>query len=519
MHPKRGLDSLGNEVTMKQAMKKTMKQMHLPYSDEELLTEVLLFAETRTVSQGTEIILREADAGSFYYVSKGAVEVSYLARGTRITVAMIGAGKFLGEIGFLDSGSRVRELRVLADAELKVFSGEVMSAMLNSEPVLYGFFLNYLTRSICAKFRRILDESQPLQAYGASLGSTKHTYDVSRPLPKSFLKSSYWHQLNSLIEEIKSSFYNLSYNIQGEIREEIAPEHEEAGFKLMDKFNFALDDLQQNLAPEYQEYVWGYIFKEVFTYCMRSRFSERAYYKPKGYAGDFLMIEMLYQNKPAGDGKIGKLIDGWFLQTPAACAIRARRLLLKAKLLELTAEKIQSGKQIHILNLACGANRELFDFIAECKHSELINALCIDIDSEALQFTNQNVNTFPHMASIRLMSENLVKWSLGRSNQAIGEQDIIYSSGLTDYLEKRLFIALINKCYEHLRPGGVFMVGNFSPRNPNKAFMDHIFQWKLIHRSEEDMVAIFQETSFGDNVKVISEEQRINLFAVATKPA
>ena len=496
---------------------KIEKQKHI--SDEELLTAALRFAETKTFSGGTKIVFNNTDANAFYYILKGRVEVSYMAEETRITVAIIGTGNFLGEIGFLDSGSRIRDIRVMEDTEFKVFTSEVMADFLKSEPGLYGTFLSCLTRSVCAKFRRVLDEREPLQAYGASLSTGKKTYDDCRPLPSAYLKSSAWKQLRSLIDEIKVSFYDLSYKLQRDKGQKILPQHKELGFKLMDKFNYALQDLQKNQLPEYQECVWGYIFKEVFPYCMSSRFGERAYYKPKGYAGDFLMIDMLYQNKPAGDGKLGELIDGWFLQTPAARAIRGRRVLLKSKLQQFASEKFKKGEPVHIMNLACGANRELFDFIAEYEHSELIKALCIDIDPEALEFTNQHVNTFPHMASIKLMIENLVKWSLGRSSQAIGKQDIIYSSGLTDYLKKRLFIALAGKCYEHLKPGGVFMVGNFSPRNPNKSLMDNIFQWKLIHRTEEDMVSLFRETPFGDNVKMISEEQGINLFAIAVRHA
>ena len=79
-----------------------------------------------------------------------------------------------------------------------------------------------------------------------------------------------------------------------------------------------------------------------------------------------------------------------------------------------------------------------------------VTALCVDIDSEALRHTNQHVNIFPHRASVRLMSENVIKWAIGRVRHHIEPQDIIYSSGLCDYLDPRLFRALICRCHEHL---------------------------------------------------------------------
>jgi extracellular factor (EF) 3-hydroxypalmitic acid methyl ester biosynthesis protein len=115
------------------------------------------------------------------------------------------------------------------------------------------------------------------------------------------------------------------------------------------------------------------------------------------------------------------------------------------------------------------------------------------------------------------MSDNIVKWSLGRVRQNIGLQDIIYSSGLTDYLDDRLFIALVNRCYEQLKPGGTLMVGNFGLYNPDRAFMDYVLHWRLIHRGPEDLKAIFDKTPFGGSVDVIAEDQGVNLFVVAVK--
>ena len=95
--------------------------------------------------------------------------------------------------------------------------------------------------------------------------------------------------------------------------------------------------------------------------------------------------------------------------------------------------------------------------------------------------------------------------------------DIIYSSGLTDYLDGRLFISMAGRCYEHLRPGGVFIVGNFGGENPNRAFMDNLLHWNLIHRDEGELKNLFASTPFGGQVSVLAEPNRVNLFAVAER--
>jgi SAM-dependent methyltransferase len=286
---------------------------------------------------------------------------------------------------------------------------------------------------------------------------------------------------------------------------------------LLGELNGSLPAFQAAMAgSKYEDVMWGYVFKELFPYLMRSRFAERAYFKPKGYAGDFLMMEHIYANVPKGDGRLGEIIDTFCLQRPGSLAIHGRRKLLKDELLHRSDEIAGQGKVTRIMNLACGPNRELFDFLEECDHSELVEALCMDIDPEALRYTNRHVNIFPHKASIRLMSENVIKWSLGRVSQNIGMMDIIYSAGLCDYLDVKLFRALITQCYNHLNPGGTLLLGNFTPY-PDSLFLDKLLKWELIYRNEEELREIFKPTPFGTNITIISEEANVNLFAVAIK--
>jgi hypothetical protein len=44
--------------------------------------------------------------------------------------------------------------------------------------------------------------------------------------------------------------------------------------------------------------------------------------------------------------------------------------------------------------------------------------------------------------------------------------------------------------------------------------MDHVFDWKLIHRDEGDIHRLFRASSFAsDGSEILYEQQEINLFA------
>ncbi len=485
----------------------------------DFMSKALRYSDEIKAAPGQLVMAPGDRGGMVYYLEDGSVEVSHKAGDTEYLVAIIGKGEFFGETGFFDEGSRVRNVRAVKPSNIRIFDHAAARKMLQDNPELHSLFLFTLGQRVASKFRRVAADSRPLDSYAASLSTGRaKRYDNISKIPNQLYSNDYWKEAYNQTEEFKTRMYELTSRIQMLPAEDIPEEafHECADIILSS--NQWLEEFNKRIAgSQFAQYVIGYVFKEMFPYFMRSNFAQRAYFKPKGYAGDFLMMEAIYKNEPVGDGNIGITIDCCCLNTPAARAVRGRRGTLSGLLEEFGHEYLKAKGSLRILNLACGSNRELFDFIKKLPDSRDVEAICIDADEDALTFTSTNVDTFPHSANIRLLNDNVVKWSLGRTRHDIGKFDIIYSSGLTDYLERKLFVALLNRGYEHLKPGGRMIVGNFSPQNPNRAWMDHILQWRLIHRSPEEMKSIYEESSFGDLWRIDSEEQRINLFAIGKK--
>ena len=479
---------------------------------------ILDIAEPRTFAHGQAVVVPGTKASSVFYVERGSVEVSYSTRKTTIVVALIGAGGFFGEIGFFDGESRVRDVKAAEDSVIRIFDRDRVMALQASDPLLYSQFVTLMAGSICAKFRRMLEEREPLTAYAASLATGQRTFATARPLPPRFFQTRDWQRMNSMVEAFKAEIFNLSHRLQLEKGSVIDPELKEQCGLMLNGFNERLQEMGSwERDKETEEYTWGFVFKEIFPYFMRSRFAERAYFKPKGYAGDFMMMEMIYNNEPDGDGKLGILVDSWCLNTKAARAVRERRRFMAELLGELVGTEPKENGGFRIMNLACGSSRELGDFLSRREVRGDIEAVCIDVDQEALEYTDRNVNGFSHWGSLRLMQDNVVKWSLGRSGHDLGQFDLIYTAGLSDYLDRRLFLALAGRCHEHLKPGGRFVIGNFGTANPNRVFMDQILHWNLIHRSGPELLDLFRETPFGERVELRAEQTGVNLFALATK--
>jgi SAM-dependent methyltransferase len=171
-----------------------------------------------------------------------------------------------------------------------------------------------------------------------------------------------------------------------------------------------------------------------------------------------------------------------------------------------------------VTSLACGPAEEVFDVYRALDNPERLRCNLVDFDLQALAFVAERRDRARLQRQINLVNENLIYLALGRAKTPIRDQDLVYTVGLFDYFKDNLVIKLLNLVHNLLRPGGRVIVGNFHPRNRHKAFMDHVLEWQLIHRTEADMDRLFEHSAFGRRcTDVRFENQGINLFAECVK--
>ena len=265
-------------------------------------------------------------------------------------------------------------------------------------------------------------------------------------------------------------------------------------------------------APSVCEDVGALVRRELHPYLLLTRIVERIYTKPRGYAGDFLTIEWMYENEVGGHSASGRAIDTAFLERPAAKAVRNRRDLLAGEI----AQAVERGGRV--TSLACGPAEELFDVFATLDDRSRLSATCLDIDLQALALVGDRRDREGLKRQMRLEQANLVYMATGRTKIDLAPQSLVYSIGLIDYFQDRFVIGLLDWIHGLLEPGGKVILGNFHPQNPDRALMDHVLDWRLIHRDEDDMNRIFAASRFGGPCSEIRyEPEGVNLFAMGRK--
>jgi len=274
-------------------------------------------------------------------------------------------------------------------------------------------------------------------------------------------------------------------------------------------------------APHLEPAIGRYVAREASGFLMRSASFDRWLTKPRGYAGDYYTIELLYDDRPAGDGRLGHFIDRWALDLAAVQAVRNRRGLLARAIRDVADDVADAGEgtPVRVTSLASGPAREVLDVLA-APDAPPLRATCIDIDAEAVAYAAERARELGVADRVVFAQDNVLRLSRGRGRTTLAPQHMIYSVGLIDYLAGDHIVRLLDWAHDQLVPGGTVVLGNFDVENPDRMLMDHVMEWRLIHRTADDLRALFARSRFGDAaVDVRAEAQGINLFAFCTRPS
>lgn len=224
------------------------------------------------------------------------------------------------------------------------------------------------------------------------------------------------------------------------------------------------------------------------------------YRKPMGYAGDFLLIDRIYTFHKSSHPHFVKW-DNYFHYNEAPIAVRNRKEYFKQRMLE----KIVSQEEpIKLLDVASGPARDLHELFQQIDKDQL-NATCVDLDARAIDYARELCKE--EAGQIQFVNKNILRFSTTE------KFDVIWSAGLFDYFDHKVFVLAIKKFLSWLKPGGEIIIGNFSEDNSSRGYMELFGEWILIHRSPEQLIQLAKEAGAQDHQIVIeSEPLGVNLF-------
>jgi extracellular factor (EF) 3-hydroxypalmitic acid methyl ester biosynthesis protein len=221
--------------------------------------------------------------------------------------------------------------------------------------------------------------------------------------------------------------------------------------------------------------------------------------KPHGYAGDYEIIDKMYRRHITPEQHLANW-DRYFHALPAGNAVRNRKTYFH-ELLERCVRRC-SGT-VKVLNIASGPGRDIYEYLSLHPGAD-IHFHCVEQDPRAIAYASTLCADYT--ARVTFTQYNAVRF------KPESQYDLVWSAGLFDYFDDRLFVAVLKRLFSGVLPGGELVIGNFSTCNPTRHYMN-LMDWVLCHRDAGHLVDLAQQCGIRqDQIRVGEEPEHINLF-------
>lgn len=217
-------------------------------------------------------------------------------------------------------------------------------------------------------------------------------------------------------------------------------------------------------------------------------YTARALAKPRGYAGDAIMLDYVYGH-PDVQSSVGEMdvlarsVHSYTAGlSPPARAVRWRRDWVATQIENLAAKLTHP----RIFALACGHLRE-----AEALHPSVYAAIgnwvAADQDEDSLvrlRHRHDGAAIQPRKMSVRDVL------ATGSTDPCF---DLVYALGLYDYLDDRVAARLTGALWRLVSPGGRLILTNFAQGSRGAGYMEAFMDWWLIYRTDDELLKLSSE--------------------------
>jgi extracellular factor (EF) 3-hydroxypalmitic acid methyl ester biosynthesis protein len=262
--------------------------------------------------------------------------------------------------------------------------------------------------------------------------------------------------------------------------------------------------------------------RELHPLLLCDPFLHRSFTKPLGYAGDYQMVNMILGKTEASLNAYARVISGFNLRSAPAAAHRNRIRILRNVLRREARRRAGEGHRLRVLNIGCGPAGELVRFLEQDDVSDTCDLTLVDFNEETLAHAERSLRTAiekgGRRAALRMVHQSiheLLEAAATGKTGTMGEYDLVYCAGLFDYLSDRVCRKLTHLYCRWTAPGGVVVATNVHARNPIRCYMEHIAEWYLVHRDEQQLERFAPE---GAASRVFSDPTGVNIFLEVHRP-
>ncbi len=220
--------------------------------------------------------------------------------------------------------------------------------------------------------------------------------------------------------------------------------------------------------------------------------------KPHGYAGDFEIIDRVYQWYVSPVPYLAGW-DQYMHRQPATKAVRNRKDYFH----RLLDRHTEPGRPLRVLKIASGPGRSMYEWLRAHPTAD-VSFDCVEIDAKAVAHATE-LNR-PHLERVRFIQKNALLFQPER------RYDLVWAAGIFDYFTDKVFVRLLRRLREAVLPGGELVIGNFSTENMTQPYME-LMDWLLNLRDTSRLTELARQAGAApEQIRVGAEEEGVNLF-------
>jgi hypothetical protein len=223
----------------------------------------------------------------------------------------------------------------------------------------------------------------------------------------------------------------------------------------------------------------------------------QAYLKPRGYPGDFDLMNLMYEEVPRGRSVFARVMHQLGREERLAATVRDRKEFLVRELETAVGRHDRQRGDLRITNIGAGPARELEDFLVRSRLESRLVITLIDQDQAALEYAHDKLRRASlsngnrvdlrcrHVSFKDLLSDTAL-------SEEVRDQDLIYTAGFFDYLPDSIATTLLVRLAGLLRDQGRLLVGNAVDSTHVKWVPEFVLDWEMVYRTPDDMRRIAQ---------------------------
>jgi extracellular factor (EF) 3-hydroxypalmitic acid methyl ester biosynthesis protein len=324
-----------------------------------------------------------------------------------------------------------------------------------------------------------------------------------------------------IFDEIDRNLVDEPYGVKADVHR-VVTSAEYATFKeLFDQKLAELESHVKDFSKEEHERHGFYFRKHVWDIIRASEFLLRTNLKPRGYAGDSVMMRMIYENQFRGPTIFSRFVHRHPIEAAAAEAVRNRVTLLSNRIAGLAAAHTRGGPRLRIMSVACGPAWELREVFRTPEDFDRFEVTLLDQDAEALAEARLMIARLETSCGVRLRArfvQESVRTMLRTADLSArwGRFTFLYSMGLFDYLTTPVAQVVLQRLYDLLEPGGELVIGNFHVKSISRVYMEYWMDWVLLYRTEKQFRELAQGLP-GAETSIVFEETASQMFLSVRK--